>query len=146
MDDSALTPKDHSEGDQQRACLLAGAKRRQSDEHARRHSDRYKDQGETQIQGTFNDFHTFTFLDSVFTSREIARERNLPSGFLSASWIGSTWRWALPNAQRNSFGNLEQSSMFNRPVNLEKPAWLLPTQVLASQPIPEEYLDRGVNC
>jgi len=74
MDGSVLTPKDHSKGDQQTACLLASAKRRQSDEDARRQSDRDKDQGETQIQRAFNDFHTFSFLESVFTFREIARE------------------------------------------------------------------------
>jgi hypothetical protein len=58
MDGSVLTPKDHSKGDQQRACLFAGAKRRQSDERTRRQSDRQKDQGETQTQRVFNDFHT----------------------------------------------------------------------------------------
>ena len=71
---SVLIPRDHPKGHQQRACLLAGAKRRQSDEDTRRQSDRDKDQGETQIQRAFSDFHTFTFLDSVFMFREIARD------------------------------------------------------------------------
>ena len=67
MDGSVLTARDDSKGDQQRACLLAGAKGPQFDEHARCQSNRDKDQGDTQIQRAFNDFHSFTFLDSVFT-------------------------------------------------------------------------------
>ena len=59
MNGFVLTPKDHSKGDQQTGCLLAGAKRRQSDKDTRRQSDRDKGQGETQIQRAFNDFHTF---------------------------------------------------------------------------------------
>jgi hypothetical protein len=61
MDGSVLTPKDHSKGDQQGACLLACVKRRRSDEDTRRQSDRDKDQGEAQIQRAFNDFHTLPF-------------------------------------------------------------------------------------
>ena len=105
MDGSVLIPRDHPKGHQQRACLLAGTKRRQSDEETRRQSDRHKGQRETQIQRAFNDFHTFHLSRFSFhVSRDSPGHslRNLPTGFLSASWIGSTQRWALPNAQRNS--------------------------------------------
>ena len=68
------TADNRDKGDQQGACLLACVRRRQSDEDTRGQSDRDKDQGEAQIQRAFNDFHTFTFLESVFTFREIARE------------------------------------------------------------------------
>jgi len=147
MDGSVLIPRDHPKGHQQRACLLAGAKRRQSDEDTRRQSDHDKDQGETQIQRAFSDFHTFTFLDSVFMFREIARDTPYGTPHPFSLSILDRLHPAVgpPECPEKFFGNPEQSSIFNRPVNLEKSTSLCtnPDPAVSTR---RNILDRTFNC
>ena len=147
MDGSVLIPRDHPKGHQQRACLLAGAKRRQSDEDTRRQSDHDKDQGETQIQRALSDFHTFTFLDSVFMFREIARDTpyGTPHPFSLSILDRLHPAVGSPECPEKFFGNPNQSSIFNRPVNLEKstPLCTNADPVVSTR---RNILDRTFNC